>query len=289
MTDRAFGPANRHWEGMGAAELVSAPLPLKRRIQEASEALMWAALAVRYWAGRVEEFNRRVADLEGRWPGTEPGSWMVRTGPSWVPFDPNNATHAMELKRERERLQLEWRSDYQLYIDQGEDEAVAMLRRGPTAENLQLAREAGLIPATGVWGFFAARWDAIVAPEIAAELAAALADPTQVPTIEQVEEFAELLEHHADDPAFAAFLSTLTPAEFLQIRANLSVMTRDGRQLPAEQERWETALAKIQEGLGVALATATTHRGSYDQAGSYTPGPHELVSRDPVSVILMCR
>ena len=70
LTQRAFEPATAHWEGLGAHELFTAPVRIKRRVAAGSEALAWAAAALHYWAERVRTFNQVVADIQDRWSAT---------------------------------------------------------------------------------------------------------------------------------------------------------------------------------------------------------------------------
>lgn len=261
VTGRTFAPATAHWEGVGAAELLTAPLPLQRWARAASEALMWAALALRLWASRVRDFNQRVADIKTRWPAPE--HWGRLFGPPFgPPLTPSYPMHWFVLQERRDRLAQEWQEAHRTLIDLGEDETVAMLREGPTLAHLRRVRHAGLVPATGVWGFFGARWDEQVAPELAAELAGRLAAPGYVPTPQEAEQLAGLLERYAGDPAFAAFLSELAPAELYRLLANLAGMTA------ATPQVWRPLLATIQERLGVALATAT-RPGRYQLSESW--------------------
>lgn len=85
-TDRTFEAATAHWEGLGAYELLTAPLPVKRRVAAGSEALAWAAAALHYWADRVRSFNQVVADLELRWHlpprSLNPNASLPTGGPS---------------------------------------------------------------------------------------------------------------------------------------------------------------------------------------------------------------
>ena len=254
VTGRAFAPATAHWEGLVAPELVNAPVPLKRAVAASCEALMWAALALRLWAQRVREFNHTVADLESRWP--QPAGWRLRIGPILLPFNPDDLLHQVLLRQARADLQQQWREAYHRLIDQGEDEAIAMLRQGPTVAGVRRAQAAGLLPAHGSWGFFGARWRALVAPEHAAELAAYLA-ATSRPDLAAVEQFADLLAQHANDPAFARFLGELNPAQFYQLLGNLAGMSDLSGLDSAERQRWQAALAAVQQGLGVALGTAS--------------------------------
>lgn len=272
ITDRSFDTATAHWAGLGAAELLTAPASVKQRVATGSEALMWASTTLRYWANRVREFNRVVDSIENRWP--DPTRLVV--GGVALPVD--GLLHTVNLPDSRQQLRQEWWNAYQIYIEQGEREVAAMLQDGPTLAHVRLIRDAGLGPTAGAESFFHARWDLQVAPELAAELAGRMAEPGYLPTLEEVEQFADLLEQHADDPRFAHFLSELTPQELLQLRANLAVRSYDIHQVSTAgpADRWADALETVQEGLGVALATATTSRGEYGEDGAYQPGEYEL-------------
>lgn len=278
-TDRTFEAATAHWEGLRAYELLTAPLPVKRRVAAGSEALAWAAAALHYWADRVRSFNQVVADLELRWhlpPRSLNPNASLPTGgpfPAVLPIDPQE-----QLATHREELRQEWRSAYQTYIEEGEQQVAAMLREGPTLTHLRLLREAGQAPDTGAWSFFQARWDIQVAPELALELITRMAEPDYLPTLEETEQLAALLQQHADDPRFAHFLSELTPQQLFQLIANLAGRSLDVVQVSGSgpADAWETALRQVQEGLGVALATATFPRGTYDDDGVYHPGTYEL-------------
>lgn len=273
LTQRAFEPATAHWEGLGAHELFTAPVRIKRRVAAGSEALAWAAAALHYWAERVRTFNQVVADIQDRWSAT------LRPVIAGVPVPLDGVVHAFGLPDNFEHFREEWWTAYRTYIEEGEDQVAAMLREGPSLAHVRLIREVGPVPESGAWSFFHARWDAQVAPELAVELAVLLAEPGYLPTLEEVEQFAALLGQHADDPRFAhTLLSALTPEQLLQLTANLSGRSLDVVQVSAHgpSEAWASALGQVQEGLGVALATATVRHGEYGADGAYHPGEHEL-------------
>lgn len=255
VTNRAFTPATAAWQGLVAPELAHAPVPLQRAVADSCEALMWAALVLRLWAHRVREFNRIVADLARRWP--VPPGWRPRIGSVPVPLDPDLLRQSLLPRPFRAELERQWHQAHQRLIEQGADEAVAMLRRGPTVAALRRAYAAGLLPGTGSWAFFGARWQARLAPQLAADLAARIV-ATRHPDLALVEGFAEVLAAHGDDPAVAGFLRRLPPADLYRLLANLAGMSDLRRLDPATRRRWRRALAAVQTGLGIALATAST-------------------------------
>src|SRR5690606_39971018 len=139
LTDQRFQPAQLNWDGIAAAELDAAPVPVRRDVGQASDAMVWLAGTLRYWRGQVAQFNDQVTALRDEQAAAAANHWGVPTGTPGFAHEVQVA-RAEVLRGLRER----WWSAYQQYIDEGSRTAAAMLREGPTADNLRRLTEAGV-------------------------------------------------------------------------------------------------------------------------------------------------
>lgn len=137
LTTATYQPAIDNWDGQCAPELAAARNPLLGRADASHQALAWAAVVTQYWADRVSRFNREVDEILST-VGADP-YWGARgTGgepPSQEAIDA--ARHAAERR---------WWNAYNTYILDGEDQVVAMLDQGPTADHIRTLADAGVLP-----------------------------------------------------------------------------------------------------------------------------------------------
>jgi hypothetical protein len=278
VTDRAFEPAVASWDGVAAPELQAAPVGVRQDAPDVAMQVAWAAVPLRIWADHVRSFNRRADELleaQGRLP-SQVEQFIRERYPG---ADSDYPTVDLESERAWKHshllsgLRQQWHQAHDHHIDEGEREVAAMLRHGPTLDGLALAKELGVLPAGPMAEFFAARWEVTAAASEAERIAGLLRDPDNNPTDEELEQLADLLDEHADNEEFAYLLALGLGPEGM-IETNVAVIGL------ADQYDHE-ALARIQAGLGTALATATTERGEYVsdpyQGGRvYQPAEFEL-------------
>ncbi|QSB16422.1 hypothetical protein JQS43_09140 [Natronosporangium hydrolyticum] len=274
VTDRRFHPAEVSWDGLAAEELAAAPAGVRQDALVAGDATVWLAGVVWYWRRQVEDFNTQVRLIDDERTEAQGNRFGVPLGEE---FDHEFALARTEHdRRARER----WWDAHHMFIDEGSRTAAAMLREGPSAAHLDLLTE------SGVWGspagaveVFLPLWHDRAMKELAGEvgeLTQRINDPDQEVSQAELERLEELLSAHAEDEAFAYYLATeLGPAAALELNGNLAFLTVD----PPEAGDGELAdlIGSIQAGLGTALATATTRRGSGGGPGEpYIPGPYEV-------------
>jgi hypothetical protein len=277
-TDQQFQPAQASWDGLAAAELQQAPVGVRADAAKTGDAMAWLAGALWYWRSQVDQFNTRVGGLEGERAEARTNRWGIPTGEGFA--------HELVLAQQEHDRQMRerWWAAHQQFIDEGSRTAAAMLSDGPTAENLELLAGAGVWrdPA-GAVALLMPRWHDQAMQGLAgemAELAERFNDPYYQPTPEELARLAEVLGRYADDEAFAYhFLSELGPEGLLTLTGSMATMQVDSYDDDGDLDLAATVGA-IQTGLGVALATATTRRGTGGDHpySPYRPGQYELDS-----------
>jgi hypothetical protein len=282
LTDTAFNPAVASWEGIAAAELRAAPRPVRDQAYAVASQLTWAATSIRVWAGQVRAFNATVDALRDERAAlpVEVERQLAR----WASLPVLD----QEVLRERKRDQLlqdlyrRWREAYQQHIEDGSREVAGMLERGPTWENLLLARRrGGLAGGSPLCGFFGAAWAATAAPVEALRLAGRLVDPARAPASGDLARLHRLLSRYAGDRAFwHRFLTDLGPERLLLLSGRVALHLPAGVPLAGSGGGHQDRVGSLQSLLGAGLALATARRGApVAPGGGYTPADHELPPR----------
>jgi hypothetical protein len=273
LTGAAFDPAVASWEGIAAAELRAAPQPARLRAYAVASHLTWAATTTRVWAEHVRAFNLKVDTLRG-----ERASLPVeveRQLAHWTSLP----VFDQDVIRERKRHELirdlhrRWRDAYQEHIDDGSRQVAGMLRRGPTWENLLLARQRGGLPAGApLRRFFAAGWEAAAAPGEALRLAELINETQHPPTGVEIEQLHRLLQRYAGDETFwYRFLTGLGPDGLLFLTGRVALAQPD-----ASYPELGGTVGGIQALLGGGLALASTRRGPAVAPGGPAPAGRGL-------------
>ncbi|HEX6683473.1 MAG TPA: hypothetical protein VF062_11785 [Candidatus Limnocylindrales bacterium] len=156
LTFYAFMPAVSNWDGIASAELRAAPRPVRERAFEVSDSLAWAAMALRYWAGRVSAFNTEVSGLVDEllsakaqiFGATQPNGDPV---PMQTTLDAAAAVDAQAKKA--------WHELYETYIRDGATTAAGMLNGGPSSANVSEAAAVGLVPPGAPWNPLSQMWN----------------------------------------------------------------------------------------------------------------------------------
>ncbi|QSB15675.1 hypothetical protein JQS43_04835 [Natronosporangium hydrolyticum] len=286
MTDRRFQPAVDSWDGLASAELRAAPQPVRQRAEQSIGALAWAAAPLHFWREQVRLFNSRVDGIETLRAEARTNRWGVPEGDA---FDQELVLARAEHERQmRDR----WREAHQQFIDEGAQAAAGMLRQGPTADNLALLTAAGVLQRpTGALAVFLPQWHDQAMADLAGEvgdLIDRINDPNYVPTTEELAQLEAILAEHADDDAFAYHLMmAIGPDGLLKLTGNVAFVQ------PAYEADPDLAqlVGSIQNSLAIALATATTKRGTEPPhpGARYQPGEHELPSEWMVELLTLGR
>lgn len=137
LTSNRYQPAIENWDGMCAPELANARSPILSRADDSHHALAWAAVVTQYWADRVIKFNAEVDVIQAE-IGTD-GNYGA-DGEGGEPPTEDDIAAARSAARQR------WNTAYNTYILDGEDQVQSMLDDGPTAANLALVTDAGVLP-----------------------------------------------------------------------------------------------------------------------------------------------
>lgn len=131
--------ATASWSGFGLVELLTLPGPVRRSAEQAMSAITWAAVPMRYWATRISGFNTEVDRLVA-----------ALAEQSQTAAEDHEAASADSLDQIRAQAVAAAQAAYRLaeatYITAGRDTTIAMIRQGPTPENLAAAGDAGVIP-----------------------------------------------------------------------------------------------------------------------------------------------
>ncbi len=148
LTFHAFMPAVANWEGIAAPELRAAPQLVRESAFQLSDSLAWAAVSIRYWAGRVAAFNREVDSLVDELLAAKVqifGATQDNGDP--VPMSTMlDAVAAVEAQAKKA-----WHQLYETYIRDGATTAAGMLANGPSAGNVAEASSVGLTPLGQPW------------------------------------------------------------------------------------------------------------------------------------------
>jgi hypothetical protein len=269
VTGRRLVPAEAGWHGMAAGELRAAPRPVRERAARVVGALAWASGPVRFWAEQVRLFNAAVERIEVERVRAHQAGWGAPEG------------EASELARgeHEKRMRDRWWDAHRRHIEEGARSAAAMLRGGPTAEDMSRLADAGAWRAArGAAAAFLPRWRDQAMERLATELvglAARIADPASRPTVEELRRLAGALRRYAGDSAFAYhLLAALGPAGLFALVGEVALVPSGA----GGTDRELAGLAgAVQAGLGVALATATTPLGGWaGPSGRSLPAGREL-------------
>jgi hypothetical protein len=271
VTGAAFDPAVAAWEGIAAPELRAAPRPVRDRAHAVASQLAWAATATRVWAAHVRAFNATVDTLRAERAAVP--AEVERSLPAWASLPMIDQDLVRERRREElvHDLHRRWQLAYEEHIEAGSREVAGLLERGPTWENLALARlRGGLAAGSRVGRLFAAGWLAAAAPTEALRLAGRFTDPAQPPTAGELAQLHDLLEQYAADPEFwYRFLTGLRPERLLTVTGQVALHLPDHP--PAGLGE---LVGGIQAMLGAGLALAAARRGSAPPGGRDRPaGP----------------
>lgn len=275
--------AEADWSGLAAPELRAAPRPVQEQAQAVISALAWISGPLWYWRDRVHLFNAAVNRLEQERANAAATRWGVAEDAA------EGELLAAREEVERE-LRQRWWEAYREYIEEGASTVAAMLREGPTESHLGLLqRSPAWSSPEGAVAVFLPTWHANAMERLAdelGELVTRINDPSYRPTEEELERLAEVLEQYADDEVFAYhFLSTIGPDGLLQLTGKVAFL-----QLDQQPDKDLAALVgAVQTGLGVALATATTHTGIMPEGPGdrYVPGRYELPSEWIAELIIL--
>lgn len=282
VTRRGFQPATVSWNGVAAPELRAAGSLVREQAADVALGLGWAVAPLRYWADRVEAFNTEAGRLRDRYetvPAEVDADLRARFG-SVLPELQHELDEMRwsEIRRRRRELERQWHEVYDREIDQGARDTAAMLRDGPTWQHQALVRQAGVLPASALFAFFAAQWEGATASAEAADLAQRISGSTDRPSRQDVERLAYLLDRYATDEAFAYdLLTAIGPEGLVTLYGNVAML-----QPAMGRDEIDGGLAElqaaIQVGLATALATATRRRGSGGghMYAPYTPAENEL-------------
>jgi len=148
LTFYAFMPAMANWEGIAAPELRAAPRPVRESAFQLSDSLAWAAVSIRYWAGRVAAFNREVDSLVDELLSAKVQIFAAtQDNGDPVPMSTMlDAAAAVEAEAKKA-----WQQLYETYIRDGATTAAGMLANGPSAGNVAEASSVGLTPPGQPW------------------------------------------------------------------------------------------------------------------------------------------
>ena len=285
-TNGAFKPAEANWDGVCAAELRSAPEPVRRSAVDTSGALAWAAVPLRYWHAKVEAFNTEVDRIGGNLSAQAGVGYGAAGTDGQPPTDAQVTTARAEVEA---AARMAYWTAYNTHVEQGATTTAGMFRDGPTEENLQAARDVGALAATpGAFTIFPAFWhdqNMRRAADDAAAFVRKLQDPYYEPTSAELRSLRDLLGEYADDEAFAYyFLDEIGPRGLLELNGQLATVQLSPPDAEEDGMLFDPDLAQIvgsiQLSLGTALATATMRRGTggaYPGGYSnYNPGQYEL-------------
>lgn len=280
-THQAHQPATTAWDGIAATELQAAPEPVRKQAEQVASQLSWAALPLRYWADQIRRFNNQVDTLLLRLAQI-PTEVEHQLRLRYTDLSPEFEDPLRDYERDRIRHELindlrrQWEHAYDTHIHGGARTAAGMLAQGPTYEYLQLARERALMPTGALVDHLAVGWDRTAAVQEAHRIATALLDPTAtLPTNEEIDRLANLLDQYQDDTEFAyQFLTQLGPQGLLELTVQVATLTTaDGQADPRVPTE---TIGAIQAGLAATLATATRRRGTQQDGGRYLPSQSEL-------------
>lgn len=128
VTERAFEPATASWHGVAAAELRTAPEPVRAAGLQAASRLRWGGVPLRHWAEQVRSFNSVVDGIVAALGASAAGGYGA-TGENGAPPSPEAVDAARQEVEAAARR--EWMVAYERHIVDGRTEAAAMLRAGP--------------------------------------------------------------------------------------------------------------------------------------------------------------
>jgi hypothetical protein len=136
-TRRAHAPVPVHWQGIGNAEAQQAAQRVSAEARQVSTALAGASVAVASWAESVRHFNTEVDRINAQ--VTTAGTGTAAQGQT----DQELAATRLAARQRGER---EWHTAYDTYIVAGRNQAVHLVKKGPTDKELLALFQAGLLP-----------------------------------------------------------------------------------------------------------------------------------------------